>query len=81
MGELLNCWAPLAHSCKPSYLGGRDQEGHGSKPVPVNGLRDPISRIPYPTPKKEWNLNSWLTYLHCILFYFRFKLTLLLTDA
>jgi hypothetical protein len=23
----------MAHSCNPSYLGGRDQEDHGSKPA------------------------------------------------
>jgi hypothetical protein len=29
---------PVAHSCNPSYLGGRDQENQGSKPVP--GIRN-----------------------------------------
>jgi hypothetical protein len=25
---------PVAHACNPSYLGGRDQEDHSSKPAP-----------------------------------------------
>jgi hypothetical protein len=37
---------PLAQSCNPSYLGGRDQEDHGSKPVQANSSWDPISKIP-----------------------------------
>jgi hypothetical protein len=38
--------APVAHICNPSYLGGRDQEGHGLKPAQANSSRDPISEIP-----------------------------------
>jgi hypothetical protein len=34
----------MAHSCNPSYLGGRDQEDRSSKPVPANGLQDSISK-------------------------------------
>jgi hypothetical protein len=26
-------WALVAHTCNPSYSGGRDQEDHSSKPV------------------------------------------------
>jgi hypothetical protein len=37
--------APVAHTCNPSYLGGRDQEDQGSKPAWANSLRDPISKI------------------------------------
>jgi hypothetical protein len=33
-----------AHSCNPSYSGGRDQEDCSSKPVWANSLRDPISK-------------------------------------
>jgi hypothetical protein len=29
------CWVPLAHTCNPSYSGGRD---HGSKPIQANGF-------------------------------------------
>jgi hypothetical protein len=27
-----NCWAPVAHTCNPSYSGGRYEEDRGSKP-------------------------------------------------
>jgi hypothetical protein len=32
----------VAHTCNPSYSGGRDQEDCGSKPEQANSLRDPI---------------------------------------
>jgi hypothetical protein len=32
----------VAHTCNPSYLGGRDQEDLGSKPSQANSLRPPI---------------------------------------
>jgi hypothetical protein len=35
---------PVAHTCHPSYSGGRDQEDHGSKPAWANSSRDPISK-------------------------------------
>jgi hypothetical protein len=38
------CWAPVAHTCEPSYSGGRDQEGCSSKPAWANSSRDPISK-------------------------------------
>jgi hypothetical protein len=31
----------LAHICKPSYLGGRDQEDHGSRPTLVKKFTRP----------------------------------------
>jgi hypothetical protein len=34
----------VAHSCNPSYSGGRDQEDHGSKPTQANCQPDPISK-------------------------------------
>jgi hypothetical protein len=37
--------APVAHTCNPSYSGGRDKEDHGSKPARANSSRDPISKI------------------------------------
>jgi hypothetical protein len=40
----LNSQAPVAHTCNPSYPGGRDQEDHGSKPARANSSRDPISK-------------------------------------
>jgi hypothetical protein len=33
--------APGAHTCNPSYLGGRDQEDHSLKPTQANGSQDP----------------------------------------
>jgi hypothetical protein len=36
----------VAHTCNPSYSGGRDQEDQGSKPAQVNSSQDPISKIP-----------------------------------
>jgi hypothetical protein len=35
----------VAHTCNPSYSGGRDQEDRGSKPAGANSLQDPISKI------------------------------------
>jgi hypothetical protein len=35
-GDSLRChasWVPVAHTCNPSYSGGRDQEDQGSKPA------------------------------------------------
>jgi hypothetical protein len=37
--------APVAHACNPSYIGGRDQEDHGSKPAQANSSWDSISKI------------------------------------
>jgi hypothetical protein len=39
------CCVPVAHACKPSYSGGRDQE-YGLKPAQENSLWDPISKMP-----------------------------------
>jgi hypothetical protein len=33
---------PVAHTCKPSYSGGRDQEDSSSKPAQANSWQDPI---------------------------------------
>jgi hypothetical protein len=41
----------VAHTCKPSYLGGRDQEKSGSKPAQANNSHQSLSQI-YPTQKK-----------------------------
>jgi hypothetical protein len=40
-------WAPVAHTCNPSYTGGRDQDAHSSKPAWVNSLQDPILKKTY----------------------------------
>jgi hypothetical protein len=34
--------APVAHTCNPSYSGGRNQEGHSLKPARANTSRDRI---------------------------------------
>jgi hypothetical protein len=49
------CQVPVAHSCNPSYLEGRDQEDRDLKPAQKNSSRDPISKIPI--TKKGW----WVT--------------------
>jgi hypothetical protein len=36
----------VAHTCNPSYSGGRDQEDHGSKPAWGNSSHDPVSTKP-----------------------------------
>jgi hypothetical protein len=38
---------PVAHTCNPSYSGGREQEDHGLKLVQANCLRDPILKKNY----------------------------------
>jgi hypothetical protein len=38
------CWVPVAHACNLSYVGGRDQEDHCTKPARENSLWDPISK-------------------------------------
>jgi hypothetical protein len=45
----------VAHTCNPSYLGGRDQEDRDLKPAKANSLRDPISNI---TKKGWWSSSS-----------------------
>jgi hypothetical protein len=42
----IESWAPVAHTCNPSYSGGRDQEDPGLKPVRGNSSGDPISKKP-----------------------------------
>jgi hypothetical protein len=34
--------ALVAHTCNPSYSGGRNQEDQGSKPAGANSVRDPF---------------------------------------
>jgi hypothetical protein len=50
-------WVPVAHSCKPSYSGGRDhQEDCGSKPASANGSRNPL----WNKPITKNRLVEWL---------------------
>jgi hypothetical protein len=52
-------WAPVAHTCNPSYSGDRDQEDHGLKSAWANSLQDPI--LKHPSQKKGgWGLVEWL---------------------
>jgi hypothetical protein len=38
--------AQVAHTCNPSYLGGRDQEDGSSQAALASSLGDPTSKIP-----------------------------------
>jgi hypothetical protein len=44
---LASAWVLVAHTCNPSYSGGRDQEDHGSKPARANSSGDPTSKKPF----------------------------------
>jgi hypothetical protein len=46
------CWVPVAHTYNPSFSGGRDQEGSGSKPGQANSLR-PYSKKRITKKKKK----------------------------
>jgi hypothetical protein len=49
-------WAPVAHSCNPSYSGDRHQEDCGLKPAQANRSKDPISI----NPSQKIGLVEWL---------------------
>jgi hypothetical protein len=45
----------VAHICNPSYLGGRDQKDHGSKPAQANSSARPYLKKPFAkTGLVEW---------------------------
>jgi hypothetical protein len=48
--------APVAHACDPSYLEGRDQEDHGSKPAWPNSSVRPYLKTPF----TKIGLVEWL---------------------
>jgi hypothetical protein len=50
--ERQSSWVQVAHSCNPSYSGGRDQQDHGWKPAWANSSWDLISKRPF--TKKGW---------------------------
>jgi hypothetical protein len=52
------CWVLVAHTCNPSYSGGRNQEDHGLKPAQANSSRDPISKILITKKKKKVGLGA-----------------------
>jgi hypothetical protein len=39
-------WTPVAHTCNPSYSGGRDQEDCGLKSAPANSSRPHLETHP-----------------------------------
>jgi hypothetical protein len=39
--DALGSWMLVAHTCNPSYSGGRDQEDRGSKPAQANSSKRP----------------------------------------
>jgi hypothetical protein len=45
--------APVANTCNPNYLGGRDQEARGSKPAGQIVLQDSILKKNL-SHKKDW---------------------------
>jgi hypothetical protein len=45
--EGVSSLALVAHACNPSYSGGRDQEGPGSKPVQANSSKRPYLEKPF----------------------------------
>jgi hypothetical protein len=48
--------APAAHTCNPSYSGGRDQEPRSSKPALANSSRDLISKKKKKSQKRAGGL-------------------------
>jgi hypothetical protein len=49
-------WALVAHTCNPSYAGGRDQEDCSSKPVRANSS----ARLYLEKPFTKIGLELWL---------------------
>jgi hypothetical protein len=45
----------VAHACNPSYLGGRDQEDHDSKPTRANSLRPYLKKKKITKGLVEWH--------------------------
>jgi hypothetical protein len=46
----------VAHTCNPSYSGGRDKEDHGSKPAQASNSLD--SNLKIFNTKKGWQSGS-----------------------
>jgi hypothetical protein len=44
----------VAHTCNPSYSGGRDQEDHGSKPARANSSQAPLKNRSQKIGLVEW---------------------------
>jgi hypothetical protein len=56
-GKQIEGWAPVSHTCNPSYSGGIDQEDLSSRPAQVNSSKRPYLKNTH--HKKE--LVEWLT--------------------
>jgi hypothetical protein len=54
---IIPCWAPVAHTCNPSYSGGRNQEDRDSKLSPGKQFTR-LSRKKKPAQKKSWQSDS-----------------------
>jgi hypothetical protein len=55
--------APVAHGCNPSYSGGSDLEGLGSKPAQANSSWDPILKKTHHKKQGWWSdsrCRSWV---------------------
>jgi hypothetical protein len=44
--KVTSCWAPVVHTCNPSYSEGRDQEDGDSKPAQANSSQNPVLKKP-----------------------------------
>jgi hypothetical protein len=49
-------WVLVAHTCNPSYSGGREQEDQGSKPAQANSSVRPYRETPF----TKIGLVEWL---------------------
>jgi hypothetical protein len=52
----MHSWVLVAHTCNPSYSGGRDQEDQGLRPTRANNSQDPICKIT--RAKMDWRCGS-----------------------
>jgi hypothetical protein len=59
----ISSWAPRAHTCNPSYLGGWDWEDCSSRPAQANSLRDP--HLQNNQTKMDWRYGSSSKYPLC----------------
>jgi hypothetical protein len=55
-------WAPVAHTCNPSYSGDRDQEDCGSKPEPDKKFVRPYGEKTH----HKIGLAEWLKQKECL---------------